>query len=70
MSGYSSFIVKIWSEPGRALMRGQIQHVGTEESARFVQMDKMLQFILDHIDDGVHEEISKPTDSPVVTNDE
>ena len=46
MPEYSSFVIKIWTERDGASIRGRIQHVGTEKSVRFIQMEKMVEFIL------------------------
>jgi hypothetical protein len=56
MSSYSSFVVKIWNDPSSLTLRGQIQHVGTEDSARFVDIEKMVQFIKAHLDADIDED--------------
>lgn len=46
---YSSFVVKIWvAEDGR-MSRGRIQHVGTRETTHFVNVDKMMDFVMNHL---------------------
>jgi len=50
MGRYCSFVVKIWTDENRHASRGQIQHVGTEEMIRFVDMGKMIEFILAHLE--------------------
>lgn len=50
MGSYSTFVVKIWADDRGGAMHGQIQHAGTEEMMRFADMDRMLQFILAHLD--------------------
>ncbi len=52
MAGYSSFVVRIWTDAQKGVPRGHIQHVGTEESMRFTNMDKMVEFILRHLKDS------------------
>ena len=48
---YSSFVVKIWVNEGNdaGMLRGQIHHVGTQESAHFLNFDKMMEFIMSHL---------------------
>jgi hypothetical protein len=40
---YDTFIVKIWRAEG--VMRGRIEHVGTQEYTYFLRLDKMIDFI-------------------------
>jgi hypothetical protein len=40
---YDTFIVKIWRAEG--VMRGRIEHVGTQEYTYFLRQDKMIDFI-------------------------
>lgn len=51
MGHYSSFVVKIWVDDGNneGMLRGQIQHVETLESAHFVDLEKMTAFIVNHL---------------------
>ena len=48
MGHYNSFLVKLWTEDEENLLRGYIQHVGTEEDIYFLTWEKMVDFILDH----------------------
>ena len=57
---YNTFIVKIWSAEGRT--RGHIQHVGTNEYAYFLSLEKMMDFIKSHLgppadDSGIPDKI-------------
>jgi hypothetical protein len=58
MGYYSSFVVKTWVEDGR-MIRGQIQHVGTQETVYFLSLDKMLAFIANHLNPP-QESLSEP----------
>ena len=46
---YNSFIVKIWTDEHEGKVRGHILHVGSQESAHFLKLDKMLDFIMGHL---------------------
>ena len=46
---YNSFIVKIWSDEARGRVRGHIQHVSSQESSHFLNLDSMLDFIIAHL---------------------
>ena len=49
MGDYNSFLVRVWTEDEENLLRGYIQHVGTEEDIYFLTWEKMVDFILAHI---------------------
>jgi len=49
MGHYSSFIVKVWTDETEDIARGYIQHVGTQETRYFMNLDKITEFILSHI---------------------
>ena len=51
MGYYSSFVVKIWVNDGNSegMLRGHIQHVGSRENVHFLNLDKMLEFIMGHL---------------------
>ena len=49
MGYYNSFVVKIWSDAPGGRVRGYIQHVSSEESSNFLNLDKMLDFIMAHL---------------------
>jgi len=49
MGHYSSFIVKVWTDETEDIARGYIQHVGTQETRYFMDLDKITEFILSHI---------------------
>lgn len=40
---YDTFIVKIWRAEG--VMRGRIEHVGSQEYTYFLRLEKMIDFI-------------------------
>jgi hypothetical protein len=45
MTGYTSFVVRVWVDTKNGVLRGFVQHVSTGESVRFVNLDKLVQFI-------------------------
>ena len=49
MGYYSSFVVKVWVTDDRKMSRGYIQHVGTQETMHFLTFDKMVEFVLNHL---------------------
>jgi hypothetical protein len=49
MGHYNSFLVKVWTDDGQHLVRGYIQHVGTEEVVHFLEWGKMVDFIVNHL---------------------
>jgi len=49
MGQYNTFIVKIWTGAVVGKIRGRIQHVGSQEAKYFVSLEKMVEFIIDHI---------------------
>lgn len=53
MSYYSSFVVKLWVDDDHRVARGYIQHVGTRDSVYFVTLDKMLAFMMHHLQSPV-----------------
>ncbi len=57
MGYYNSFLVKVWTEDGEKLLRGYIQHVGTEEDMHFLTWEKMVDFILTHINWQVNQQM-------------
>ncbi len=48
MSHYDTFIVRIWSNGGRAL-HGRIQHVSTSDQRDFRDLRRVLDFIRGHL---------------------
>ena len=46
MPDYSSFVVRVWTDEKRGVLRGQIQHVGSEQMIRFVHVEDVVPFIL------------------------
>jgi hypothetical protein len=49
MGHYNSFVVKIWADEMEGTMRGYIQHVSTREGVYFLNLDKMVDFIMNHL---------------------
>ncbi|MDY6918287.1 MAG: hypothetical protein SVP26_10160 [Chloroflexota bacterium] len=49
MGYYNSFVVKIWSEEPGGRVRGHIQHVSSQESCNFLDLDKIVEFITAHL---------------------
>ncbi|UCH43367.1 MAG: hypothetical protein JSW16_02160 [Dehalococcoidales bacterium] len=58
MGYYNSFVIRIWCNDDRELIRGYIQHVSTEEHTYFLHLEKIKDFITGHLD-------PPPGDSPV-----
>jgi hypothetical protein len=50
MGHYNSFLLRVWTEESSSEVRGSVQHVGTQESIYFTSWDKMVDFILNHLD--------------------
>jgi hypothetical protein len=55
MGHYSSFVVRIWVDSGGAMSRGQIQHVASRETAHFLTIEKMTEFMVSHLGAGQNE---------------
>jgi len=55
MGFYTSFVVKIWVDDDGRMKRGCIQHVGTQESMYFLTMDRMHAFMMQHLDQQLHD---------------
>ena len=49
MGYYSSFVVKIWVGDDQRMLRGYIQHVGTQDGLHFLSVDRMLSFMTGHL---------------------
>ena len=49
MGYYTSFIIRIWIDDAEGFVRGQIQHVNSQETAYFNNQKKMNEFILSHL---------------------
>jgi len=45
---YNSFLIRVWTEDGKEI-RGSVQHVGTQESVHFNRWDRMVGFMLEHL---------------------
>lgn len=56
MGHYNSFVVKVWTEDGDNLIRGHIQHVGTEEDMYFFKWEKVVDFIQAHINWNINQQ--------------
>jgi hypothetical protein len=49
MGHYSSFVVRVWVDENEMLSKGYVQHVGTQETVHFASLDKMTEFIMNHL---------------------
>lgn len=49
MGHYNSFLVRVWTDENMKIVRGYIQHTGTEEAIHFLEWEKMVDFILNHL---------------------
>ena len=70
MGKYSSFVIKIWTDEKQGVSRGQIQHVGSDELLRFVDMQKMIAFIDSHLDASEHPQSRRDVKGVRATSDE
>jgi hypothetical protein len=48
MGHYTSFVMKIWVEQGN-MVRGEIRHMRTRESIYFLDVKKMWEFVMKHL---------------------
>jgi len=48
MAHYSSFVIQIWVDEGK-LVRGEISHIQTQERVRFLDLEKMQGFMMNHL---------------------
>ena len=48
MAHYSSFVIQIWVDEGK-LVRGEIRHIQTQERVRFLDLEKMQGFMMNHL---------------------
>ena len=55
MGYYNSFVLKIWTDEEERRVRGHILHVSSQEGIYFLNVDRMVDFIMDHL--------NPPTDS-------
>lgn len=60
MGHYNSFLVRVWTEDSKNIARGYVQHVGSQETIHFRNMDKMVEFILNHL--GWHGDVAEGID--------
>ncbi|MFC1893858.1 hypothetical protein ACFLYR_07550 [Chloroflexota bacterium] len=44
---YNTFVVKIWRDEG--ILRGHIQHVGTQEHSYFLSLENLRDFIVNRL---------------------
>ena len=65
MAYCNSFVVKIWTEDGQNLTRGHVQHVGTQESTHFTDLEKMADFMLNHLNWRVNGETGDQAKQPL-----
>jgi hypothetical protein len=57
MGCHNSFLIRVWKEDGDNLIRGYIQHVGTEEDIYFLKWGEMVDFLLGHIDWHINQRV-------------
>lgn len=57
MGHYNSFVIKVWTEDRENLIRGHIQHVGTEEDTYFLKWEKMVDFLLAHVNRHINHRV-------------
>ena len=48
MAHYNSFVVRIWSDDD-GNFHGEVVHVATQEKRRFLNLDRMDEFIMEHL---------------------
>jgi hypothetical protein len=46
---YNTFVVRIWSEEAAGRLRGQIQHIATQDKGSFDCLEVMNRFVLNHL---------------------
>lgn len=49
MSHYSSFVLRLWVDDCERVTRGYIQHVDSQEGTYFVSVDRMMGFMMAHL---------------------
>ena len=49
MGYYNTFVVKIWCDYTGEMLRGNIQHVSTQERSYFLSLPDMTDFIVKHL---------------------
>ena len=49
MGYYNSFVLKIWTDEEERRVRGHILHVSSQEDIYFLDVDKMVDFIMAHL---------------------
>lgn len=49
MGYYNSFVLKIWTDEQERKVRGHILHVSSQEGVYFLNVDKMVDFIMAHL---------------------
>jgi len=49
MGHYDSFVVRVWIDDTDNITRGYIQHVSTQETMHFYDLNNINEFILNHI---------------------
>lgn len=59
MGHYNSFLVRLCTEDGENLVRGYIQHAGTQEDTYFRDWDKMVSFMLSHLGWHVNHQLAE-----------
>ena len=49
MGYYNTFVVRIWCSDHGEMVRGRVQHVGSEEHAYFLNTTNMIDFMTGHL---------------------
>lgn len=60
---YESFTVRVWARGGE-IVRGEVQHVLSGESMRFVDLNSVLQFLSGQVGIGVSHTDTASLDAP------
>ena len=58
---YNSFVIKVWCNDDQELIRGYIQHVGTEEHTYFLHLEKITDFITSHLEPPANDSLVPDT---------
>ena len=65
MGHYNSFLVRVWTEDGENIVRGYIQHVGSQENMHFRNLEKMVGFMLNHLGWHINGDAREETEYPL-----
>ena len=65
MGHYNSFLVRVWTEDGENIVRGYIQHVGSQENMYFRDSSRMVEFMLHHLGWHINGDTDKEVEHPL-----